>query len=501
MQLTAAPISARKQRFLLFSICIVTFLLPLDITVLAAALPAMQTEWRAGFHELQWIVNSYNIVFTAALPVAGSIADRLGPQRCFVASVLAFAAISLTAGMADSSSVLIAARAVQGAVASLILVSALATLNVSYTGAAAARAFAYWGCAIGAGAAFGPTIGAFLVDSAGWRWIFFLNLLIAVPAVQPLLAWLNDGVRHNRAIPETPPVIAITLWLLTLCFAATEGNGLGWSHPLIIASEAVIVILLLRAIHWRVKAGFIVSRYRQFQNATIVGALMGFAFWSLFVYWPAYFLALGKHSFADIAIVMAPMTLPLLLLPPLGARLAALHSPARLQAMGMIALSCGIAWLLYVRRFDNLLLDGIPMLLCGCAMGLVNSEITNVALQEVPATHSGLASGMNMVARHGALTLGIAVHGAILVAAITMMAVNALPPDILLDQASITLISLGKMSEAAQAIGSAGGVGIDSKLRHLFLDAFRFNLLFALISSLLAALIAAVGLRRRTSMP
>src|SRR5262249_17358590 len=159
----------------LLTICLGTFMLLVDVTIVNVALPRMVVDLHASFGALQWVVDAYSLVLAALLLGIGSIADLLGHRRAHVARLADLGASSVLCGIAPPPATLIAARAVQGVGAAAMFASTFALLNSSYAGRDRGTAFGIWGAVAGASAAIGPIVGGLLTEAISWRWIFFVN--------------------------------------------------------------------------------------------------------------------------------------------------------------------------------------------------------------------------------------------------------------------------------------------------------------------------------------
>src|SRR4051812_45766307 len=164
----------------LLTVCLGTFMLLIDVTIVNVALPDMVRDLKTSFGALQWVVDAYALVLAALVLGAGSIADLVGHRRAYIAGLALFAAASLACGVAPNDNALIAARAVQGIGAAAMFATTFALLNSNSTGRDRGTAYGMWGAVAGASAAVGPILGGLLTEGASWRWIFFVNLPVSV---------------------------------------------------------------------------------------------------------------------------------------------------------------------------------------------------------------------------------------------------------------------------------------------------------------------------------
>ena len=195
----------------LAAVCLGTFMLLVDVTIVNVALPDMAVNLHTSFSSLQWVIDSYAVALAALLMGLGSLADLRGRRRVYLAGLAVFAAASLASGLAASPGLLIAARGVQGIGGAAMFATTIALLNASYQGRDRGTAFGVWGAVAGASAAVGPVLGGLLTEALSWRWIFFVNLPVSAVAVALTLAAFGaDPARPRpgstwRACSRSPP--------------------------------------------------------------------------------------------------------------------------------------------------------------------------------------------------------------------------------------------------------------------------------------------------------
>jgi EmrB/QacA subfamily drug resistance transporter len=482
-----------------------SFLVIMDVTIVAIALPSIERELRASFAELQWIVNAYNIAYTSVLMAVGALADRVGRRRVFVIGLALFGVTSLVVGMAETPMALIVGRLAQGLSASAMLILGVALLSNAFQGPERAQAFAVWGVAIGVGAAFGPMVGGLLVDMLSWRWIFLLN----VPVVAILIAVCYWRVEESSA-PQTgrfdwPGVITFTAALAALSFAVIQGGELGWSNPVIVwtfaAAAALFVAFVL--IERSVAApAFDLRLFRisTFTGAQLLGSLNSITFWVMLVYLPIYFQVMYDMSASAAGLMLMPLTVPLLLLAPLGARLSA---PNRLGVRGLLTFGCaliaiGFVWLAAAPPVSIAVWVGV-FLVIGVGAGLINGELSNVATAVVPPERAGMASGVNITFRHGSFTLAISVIGAILITSVTMELGQAPGMAAALGDGlsnTANMIARGDFAGAVAGAPQSVQPALTQFGRASFASAFSFALGLVALWSVLAVLCSALMIRR-----
>src|SRR5271163_130342 len=216
----------------------------LDVTIVNTALNSIGSALGGGVSELQWVVSTYTIAFAALILTAGALGDRLGAKNIFMAGFSVFMAASLACALAPSAATLIAARAVQGVGAAILVPNSLALLNHAYPDAKErGRAVAMWAAGASLALTAGPLVGGGLIALVGWRSIFLVNLPIGIAGLWLTWVYASETTRYQQREIDLPGQIAAIAALGCLAGAIIEGGALGWSHPLVIAGFVVSAVL------------------------------------------------------------------------------------------------------------------------------------------------------------------------------------------------------------------------------------------------------------------
>jgi EmrB/QacA subfamily drug resistance transporter len=498
----------RADAFALAAVCLAALMFGLEISSVPVILPTLERVLHANLADLQWIMNAYTIACTTVLMATGTLADRYGRRRVFVASVVLFGATSLVCGLAVSAPVLIAARFAQGIGGGAMLICLVAILSHRFAaGAARSRAFAIFGVVFGAGLGFGPIVGGAIVAVSSWQWVF----LVHAPLAALVLLCVAGGVAESRDPRAGALDVAgiVTLSVSVLCLAAyiTQGPQRGYASAtmLALAAVAVVAFLLFIVVEKRAKHpmfDFSVFRVRAFSGAIMGSIGMNFSFWPFMIYLPIYFHGVLGYDAVTAGLALLAYTLPTLVLPPLAERLSARYGVHVVIPAGLAAIGCGFA----VMRWGSdgatwLLLTGA--LLAGAGIGITNTPVTNTATGAIGADRAGMASGIDMSARLITLALNIALMGAVLVAGVRA----ALPDDIAAAQrpALAARIAAGdlaaleaSMPVAADAATADSISAARAALAHGFGAVMSYGALGAWVLAVLAALI--FGVRRRAPL-
>ena len=406
-----------RRRAMLVAICIASFLEPLATTVVVVALPEIQRATGAGFSDLQWIVNAYVLTFAALVLTGGSLADRFGRKLIFQVGLLAFLAGSIICGLANLPLVLSFGRAIAGLGSAFMLSAGLALIVQDFHGNERIRAFAIWGVIVCAGAVFGPLIGGLITDSLGWRWIF----LSMIPICLPLLALTQWSARESRdplsKKLDSWGLVSFTAMFFVLMYVLIEGNALGWTSPIVLALLGAAIALM---------AVFIVGQLRQsrpmfdlslfadrtFTGASVVAVVIAAAFFTLIVYLPLYFQGPLGYGPTQAGLALLPLGVPLLLMGPVSGRLAAVIPPKFFLPLGLLIIAVGAACIALAPQ-SGVAAVYVGMFIAGIGAGLINGELSNVAISVVAPERSGMASGINNTMRQFGYGVGIAGLGAL----------------------------------------------------------------------------------------
>jgi EmrB/QacA subfamily drug resistance transporter len=406
-----------SQRWTLTAVCVATFMLLLDITVVNVALPAISADLDTEFSDLQWVVDAYALSLAALLLTAGSLADVLGRRLVFVAGLALFTLASLFCGLAGSPLVLELARALQGIGAAGMFATGLALLAANFQGRQRGTAFGVWGAVTGAAVAVGPLVGGVLVEHVSWESIFFLNLPIGVATIALALTQVEES--KGRAQPvDVLGVATFSGSLFFGIFALVRGNPEGWGSPLIVGFLAASVVLMAVFLaHERRTAAPMLEldlfRKRAFTGAAIAAFALSASMFSMFLYLTLYIQNALQYEPLEAGLRFLPITLLSFVAAPISGRLTERVPVRYLMGGGLTLVGVG---LLLMARLDadsewTALLPGFVV--AGIGIGLTNPPLASTAIGVVPPQRSGMGSGINTTFRQVGIAVGIAGYGAI----------------------------------------------------------------------------------------
>ena len=229
------PRMARKW-WTLSTVCVATFMLLLDITIVNVALPAIQRALNASFSDLQWVVDAYALALATCVLTAGSLADLFGRKRLFILGIVLFTIASAACGARERPALPDHRARRQGIGGAMMFATALALLSQEFHGKERGTAFGIWGATIGAAVAVGPLAGGMLTSWLSWRWIFLVNIPIGVVAVALAVARLRESSDPEHGRLDPLGLVTLTGGLFCLILALIEGNNHGWSSALILGA-------------------------------------------------------------------------------------------------------------------------------------------------------------------------------------------------------------------------------------------------------------------------
>ncbi|GGK98375.1 MFS transporter [Planomonospora parontospora subsp. parontospora] len=429
-----ADLTHRRRMGVLAICCMSLLLVSLDTTILNVALPAIRREFDASVSGLQWTIDAYVLVLASLLMLAGSTADRIGRRRVFQAGLVLFTAGSVLCSLAPGLGWLVAFRTVQAVGGSMLNPVAMSIITNTFTDPRErARAIGFWGGVIGISMAAGPLIGGLLVETAGWRLVFLINLPVGLAALVLTAMFVPESraARARRIDPVGQFLVILVLGPLT--FGIIEAPVLGWTSPVIVAclATALCALAVLPAYERRRDDPLIDPRF--FRSAPFAGAagiaVCGFAALGGFLFVNTLYLQDVRGMTAlHAGLYLLPMAAMMLLSAPLSGRLVAARGPRPplLAAGTAMTLSGGLpaaGGLGSPGSSDALLLASF--VLFGVGMGLLNAPVTNTAVSGMPVSQAGVAAGIASTSRQVGQVLGVAVVGSVIAAGVGAEAVTA----------------------------------------------------------------------------
>jgi EmrB/QacA subfamily drug resistance transporter len=414
-----------RDQSTLIAACVSGFLFQFDLTALSAALPDIAASLSAQVADQVWIINVFSLALIFALPLAGPLADRYGRRQLFMLGIVLFALASVMCAMATSLASLLAWRVLQGIAGAALTACASALVAAAYPGQRRAWAFGMLGTVAGASMVTGPPLGALIASAWGWQWVFWINLpicmglLLLTRSIEPDAAPATQRLKLDWA---GPAALAVGVGSLALLMLAGDEAGRSTAIPMGAALGACILALALFIVIERrhVAPAFDLALFGspRFVAMCLVPIAGSMGYWALLVHLPQ--MARGPMGLdaAATGLLLTALTVPMLVLPSVGAKLA-----ARLPARWYFVLGLGVvggADLLLALAATDL---GAPtarwavvgaLLIGGAGCAMFNAQITAAAVSAVPPDRAATASAICVTMRQIGFAFGIALIGALL---------------------------------------------------------------------------------------
>ncbi|MEV6556430.1 MFS transporter [Nocardia sp. NPDC051756] len=406
----------------LLTVCLGTFMLLIDVTIVNVALPDMRNDLNASFSSLQWVVDGYALAMAALMLGAGSIADLAGHRRTYMAGLVLFAVSSLVCGIAPNPAVLIAARVVQGIGATTMACTTFALLNSSYSGRDQGTAYGVWGAVAGASSAIGPIIGGVLTDLASWRWIFFVNLPVSAVAMA-LCGWvLAEGKRPHRGRVDVAGMAAFTVSAAAATYALIRANEHGWSNALtwwllLVAAVSLVVFLMVERASAQPMLDLALLRDRSFVGVLVAAGALFFAAFGALMYTQIWMQSVLGLTAIQAGAVGLPLSVMAFLVSGSIGRFLHGENRGPIIAGGLFATGIGGvvgALLVHGEAGWAALIPGF--LAVGLGVGLATATLSSAAMAAVPWQRAGMATGAVNTAQQLSFALGIATLGSVFTA-------------------------------------------------------------------------------------
>lgn len=407
-----------RKWWALFAVCLASFMLLVDVTIVQVALPTIQRQLHANLTDLQWVVDAYALTLAATLLSAGTLADRFGRRLVFTIGVGVFSIASLLCAIATSPLTLNLARALQGFGGAAMFATSLALIAQEFDGRQRATAIAAWSATVGGGVAIGPLLGGLLTEGLGWEWIFLVNVPIGAVTVYLAVTRLGESRDPRARGLDVGGLVTFSASLFMLIYALLRGNTEGWSSTPILAAliggaVEMVCFVLIELRYPRPMFDLSLFRRPAFSGVSIATFAIAAGMFAMFLYITLYLQNDLGYSPLQGGLRMLP-TSGLVFLVPLLTRRFAPGVPARVWlGSGLALIGLGLLLMSGVSASSawTALLAG--QIASGVGIGFANPAIASTALGVVPVSRSGMASGISNTFRLSGLAAGIAGLGAI----------------------------------------------------------------------------------------
>jgi EmrB/QacA subfamily drug resistance transporter len=397
-------------------VCLAQFMVILDATIVNIALPTIQADLEFSQADLQWVVNSYTLLFGGFLLLGGRAADIVGRKKIFIAGVILFSFASLLNGLAQSSGQLIAFRALQGLGGALVSPAALSIITTTFPeGPERTKALGVWGAIAAGGGAFGLLLGGILTESLSWEWIFFVNVPIGAAAAILSARLISESKAERAGSFDVIGAVLVTAGLMVLVYAIVKAESFGWGSTRTLGLAAVGILLLVAfvIVESRIEGPLVrleIFKIRSLAVANVVLLLVAGGLFALFFFASLYVQEILHFKPIKAGLAFLPVTVGIgfgsftaqLLVKRIGVRANTI--------VGMAIAAAGLFYLARVPVHGSYASDLLPgLLLMSFGMGNTFVPITLIATTNVESSDAGLASGLFNTSQQVGGALGLAV--------------------------------------------------------------------------------------------
>lgn len=412
--------TASRNRLVLVACAFGTVIVFIDSTVVNVALPAIQRDLGGGLALQQWVVDAYLLTLGSLLLVGGSLGDLFGARRLFLLGIISFGLISVLCAAAPNGTLLIVGRGLQGVAGAILTPAGLALIAVTFTGEGRGAAIGTWTAWTGIAFVLGPLIGGWLVTHASWRWVFIINVPIAIAT----------ALLVGYAIPKQPPAadrprvdfVGAVLCVLGLggpVFALIEEPKRGWGDPLILVAFFGGVAFLSAFLWWENRAEHPMLPLQLFARRNFsfanIETLTVYAGLSTLTFFLVLFLQqLAGYSALKSGLALVPITAVMFVLSPRVGRLSMRYGPRVFMGVGPLVAAAALLGLVRLKPGFSYWVELLPpLLLFSVGLSMIVAPLTATVLADVSERDAGIASGVNNAIARVAALLGIAIVGAL----------------------------------------------------------------------------------------
>jgi EmrB/QacA subfamily drug resistance transporter len=514
---TGATAPDRRRWIALVFVSIAVALIIVDSTIVNVAIPSVVKELKITSTQVQWVQESYTLVFASLLLVWGTVADRIGRRRLLLIGVAVFAAASIAAALAPSGDFLIGARVIQGVGGSMLLPTTLSIINATFVGRERGIAFAVWGSTIGGMAAVGPLLGGWLTTYFSWRWAFGINVPLGVILIIGTVVYVKESrADHAGRIDVVGAAISVVLFA-SLVFGLIEGRTYGWwlsdtppsfwklSVSPIPFAFAVTVLAIIAFVTWglrRQRAGkptliaFSLFRISSFRNGNIAAMVVALGEFGIILSLPLWLQNVLGYDALQTGFVLVVLAVGSFVASGFAGAFSGRLAPVWVVRGGILSEIIGIAIIGIVVAVDTpWWAICIGLFIYGFGVGLATAQLTGVVLADVPVQRSGEASATQSTARQVGSALGIAILGTILFSSLGTQLTDRLPS---------TMPATAQTQVVNAVVSSSGGAipglvknpttrSVGKKAEEAFSEATKFSA-FSAAGFLALGLLATISL-------
>jgi EmrB/QacA subfamily drug resistance transporter len=401
----------------LVAVCVATFMLLLDITVVNVALPNIERDLGSSFEDLQWVIDAYTLTLAAFLLTAGTVADRIGRRFVFLIGLTIFTVASALCGLAGTPLVLNLARGLQGVGGSMMFATSLALLASAYQGRDRGTAIGIWGATIGGAVAVGPLIGGVLTEWIGWEAIFYVNVPIGIYAIALTMRRVQESRDPQAGGADWLGTVTFCAALFLLVFGLIRGNTENWNGSIVaclVGAAALLVAFVVaesRVAHPMLDLSLF--RKPSFGGASIAAFVLSASMFAMFLYLTLWVQNILGYSALESGLRFLPVTMVSFALAPISGKLAERIGVRWFLTFGLAFVGVGLLLMRGLEPGDDWTALLAGFLIAGAGIGLTNPALATAAIGVVEPRRAGMASGINSTFRQVGVATGIAAWGAI----------------------------------------------------------------------------------------
>jgi len=480
--------------------CLSLVMVVMSVAGLNVALPSMQRALDASASQLQWIVDSYALVFAALLLFAGALGDRFGRKGALLLGLVIFGAGSLVSGVAGGAAQIIVGRVITGLGAAFVMPATLSLISTIFPPQERAKAIAVWAGFAGGGAALGPIVSGALLDHYWWGSALLVNLpIIAITLF--MVAAFSPSSKDPNATPLDPVGAVLSLiGLASLVYGIIEGPEKGWTSPSVLVGFALAAVGLAafflwerRSTHPMLPLDLFRDRRMSVGSAVITAAF--FVMFGLFFLFTLYLQFVRAYSPLSAGLATLPLALTLVAVAPRSAAAAEKVGTGPVMAAGFLLTAAGFAVYTFIDPGTSYLVLAIGLVLLGAGISLTAAPATAAIMSAVPHHKAGVGSAVNDTTREVGGALGIAILGSV-ASAIYRSAVDLRNVDLPPGAAKAAKESLGAATAIATQVPT--GAQVAARAGEAFTHALNLTSVVAVAIALIAAAAVAVAFNHRT---
>lgn len=497
------PHTRRHRRLTLVAVCVASFMILLDLTIVNVALPRMQSGLQMTPGALEWVISGYALALAASIPATGTLGDLYGRKRLFLLGMIVFTLGSLACAFSSSAPMLIAARVVEALGGAAMLALSLSIITETYPTETRAGAIGWWAAISGTGFGLGPVVGGLLLSSFDWQSVFWVNIPIGVIGVV-LVAF---GIRESRDPAsrrlDLPGVATSSLGLVALTFGLIDASSHPWSSWWVVAPLLLGAAALVAFTSWERRARnpmvpVALLRARSFATSSAVYLVVYAAQAAMLFYATLLYQDVLGWSALRTGLSWLFLNVAFLLVAEIAGPLNRHLSSRALVGTGCALVVVGLVAVSFAGPGVPFLVTAVGYVVSGAGFGAVNPGVTHAAMRDVPSGVSGAASGVFNASRQLGTSMGLALLGSIGVSA----TITAWRAHIPLLPRHLRAAALGQGQDVGAAHLRAVTGALGPAPRHLavtaFVHGYHVALLAGAVCAAAAGIVAVTGFRSRT---